>query len=86
MTDVHLDGNALVGALRSMLAFDPTIAETRCGACGDVARLAEARVFGWPMGAVARCRRCDNVLMVAVHRQGQDSLSLNGLSSLRAAR
>jgi hypothetical protein len=29
-------------------------------------------VYGQPMGFVARCRSCDNVLMVIVERPGQN--------------
>ena len=42
-------------------------------------------VYGQPMGFVARCRNCDNVLMVIVERDGQKSLSMRGLRWLRVA-
>jgi hypothetical protein len=81
----HLDGNVLAGPAAELFAFEPTTTQGQCQSCGDIAMLGQAMVYGQPMGFVARCRSCDNVLMVIVERPGQKSLSMRGLSWLRVA-
>ena len=81
----HLDGNVLAGQLHGVFAFEPTTAEGQCVGCGDVAVLAQAAVFGQPMGFVVRCRSCDDVLMVIVERRGQTSFSMRGLRWIAAS-
>jgi hypothetical protein len=75
----HLDGNVLAGPLGAVLAFEPTTAEEQCRGCGDVAVLAQAVVYGQPMGFVLRCRVCDDVLMVVVERDGRASVNVRGM-------
>lgn len=79
----HLDGNVLAGPTAGLLAFEPTTAQGQCLSCADVAMLGQAMVYGQPMGWVARCRNCDNVLIVVVERDGQRSLSMRGLRWVR---
>lgn len=79
----HLDGNVLAGPAVALFAFDATSAQGQCGSCGDVATLAQARVFGPPMGYVARCRSCDGVLLVIVERRGEATLTMSGLRWVR---
>lgn len=79
----HLDGNSLAGPAAAFFAFDVTLANGRCRSCNDVAPLGAAMVYGAPMGYVARCRNCDNVLMVAVDGAGRRYLDLGGLTWLR---
>jgi len=79
----HLDGNVLAGPAAGLFAFEPTTAQGQCRSCADIAMLAQAMVFGHPMGFVARCRSCDNVLIVIVERDGQKSLGMRGLRWLR---
>jgi hypothetical protein len=81
----HLDGNVLAGPAADLFAFDPTTALGRCGSCGDVAMLAQARVFGPPMGYVARCRACEGVLLVIVEHAGQATLTMRGLRWVRVS-
>jgi len=80
---VHLDGNVLAGPATGLFAFEPTTAQGQCQSCGDIATLGQAMVYGQPMGFVARCRKCDNVLIVIVERAGQKSLSMRGLTWLQ---
>lgn len=75
----HLDGNVLAGPVSDLFAFEPTTARGQCRSCADIAALGEAVVYGPPMGYVARCRNCDNVLIVVVEHDGQRSLSMPGL-------
>lgn len=79
----HLDGNVLAGSTTDLFVFDPTTTQGQCQACADIATLGQAMVYGQPMGFVARCRNCDNVLIVIVERAGQKSLSMRGLRWLR---
>ena len=81
----HLDGNVLAGPMTDLFAFDPTKTPGQCQDCGDIATLGQAMVYGQPMGFVARCRNCDNVLVVIVERDGQTVLSMRGLRWLRVA-
>ncbi|WP_223624151.1 DUF6510 family protein [Microbacterium sp. EST19A] len=80
-----LDGNVLAGPIGDLLSFEPTTARGQCAGCGDVAVLAQAAVYGQPMGYVVRCRNCDDVLMVVVERGGRSSLNMPGLRWLEAA-
>jgi hypothetical protein len=75
----HLDGNVLAGPMSDLFVFEPTMTQGQCQSCADTATLGQAMVYGQPMGFVARCRNCDNVLIVIIERAGQKSLSMRGL-------
>jgi hypothetical protein len=79
----HLDGNVLAGPAAGLLDFEVTTAQGRCLSCGEVADLGQARVYGAPMGYVARCSTCDNVLLVLVEHVGLRTLSTSGLRWMR---
>jgi ribosomal protein S27E len=79
----HLDGNVLAGPGTGLFAFDPTTTQCQCQSCADIATLGQAMVYGQPMGFVARCRYCGNVLVVIVEHAGQKSLNMRGLRWLR---
>ena len=82
----HLDGNVLAGPITGIVDFEPTTAQGQCQSCADIAALGQAMVYGQPMGFVARCGNCDNVLIVIVERgAGQRSLNMQGLRWLRTA-
>jgi hypothetical protein len=85
MTD-HLDGNVLAGPIGELLDVEPTTVAGKCASCGDVAVLAQSLVYGGPMGLVARCRSCDNVLLVVVDAPGRALLAIPGLGWLRMER
>ena len=78
----RLDGNAIAGAMFDAFGEEMTTATGRCAGCGAVMRLAEAMVYLGGPGIVARCPRCDEVLMVIVERRGISCLDLTGLASL----
>ncbi|PRZ09441.1 hypothetical protein BCE75_102154 [Isoptericola sp. CG 20/1183] len=78
-----LDGNVLAGPLAGVWALDVTVATGRCAGCGDVAVLAGAVVFAHPMGRVARCRACGQVLMVVVERPDGVQVAARGLAWVR---
>jgi hypothetical protein len=81
----HLDGNVLAGPSTGLFAFDPTMTLCQCQSCADIATLGQAMVYGLPMGFVARCRKCDNILIVIVEHAGQKSFNMRGLRWLRVA-
>lgn len=79
----HLDGNVLAGPTTEFFTFEPTTTQGQCQVCADIAMLGEAMVYGQPMGYVARCRKCDNVLIVIVECGGQRTLNMRGLRWVR---
>jgi hypothetical protein len=79
----YLDGNAAAGALSELFAVDVTSAIGRCGGCGETAFVAEARVYADAPGMVARCARCDSVLLRVVTTPTDTYLDLRGLTYLR---
>jgi len=79
----HLDGNVLAGPISDLLEFEPTTAQGQCQSCADIATLGQALVFGPPMGFVARCRNCDDVLLVIVESAGRKLLNMRGLRWLQ---
>lgn len=75
----HLDGNVLAGPFSDLFLFEPTTTQGQCLWCSDVATLAQAMVYGPPMGYVARCRSCNGVLVVVIERAGRRTLDMRGL-------
>ena len=75
----HLDGNVLAGPISDLFLFEPTTTRCQCLSCSDVATLAQAAVYGPPMGYVARCRSCDSVLLVIIERAGHKTFDMRGL-------
>lgn len=60
---LHLDGNALAGALSQVFTTDPTACGCRCGGCGVIEPLARALVYLQCPGTVARCPHCSAVVL-----------------------
>jgi len=82
LEDGVLDGNAIGGLLIELFGTEMTTAVGVCGSCGTVGQVAEMAVYQAKMGTVARCRVCDNVLMVFVEIRGVTCVDLRGLASL----
>ena len=82
LEDRVLDGNAIGGMMLEVFGTEMTTATGTCGRCGAVAQVAELAVYRPGLGAVIRCRSCDNVLMVFVHAHGLACVDLRGLASL----
>lgn len=80
-----LDGNVLAGASSGIFGFDLTTSQGQCHFCEDIAALGQAMVYGMPLGFVARCRKCGEVLMVISDQGGRKSFSAQGLRWLRIA-
>ncbi|WIB75854.1 DUF6510 family protein [Curtobacterium sp. MCPF17_002] len=79
-----LDGNALAGPLTEVLGPDPTLAVLRCSGCGSLGVLAVTRVYSTPMGAVARCRDCDTVLVTLVDTPDRRWIGMPGARAVAA--
>jgi len=77
-----LDGNAIGGTLHEVFGAELTAARGSCAGCGATAPVAEFAVYVRGPGTVARCRRCDAVLMVLVTIRGRTCVDLRGLSAL----
>jgi Family of unknown function (DUF6510) len=73
-----LDGNALAGPLFDYFGVEMTVARGSCAYCGAAAQIAELRVYRYAPGAVVRCRRCDNVVMVVVSIGDAQKVHLSG--------
>jgi hypothetical protein len=82
LEDGVLDGNAIGGMLFEVFGAEMTTAVGTCGTCGTVGQVAEMAVYQARMGAVVRCRVCENVLMVFVEVRGVTCVDLSGLTSL----
>ena len=76
----ELDGNGAAGMLSEVFSLEVTAARGRCGGCGNVAALGEARAFVDAPGLVIRCRACESVLLVLVRGDGRYWLGAQGLS------
>ena len=76
----ELDGNGAAGMLSEVFALEVTAARGRCGSCGNIAALAEARAFVDAPGLVIRCRACESVLLVLVRGDGRYWLGAQGLT------
>jgi DNA-directed RNA polymerase subunit RPC12/RpoP len=79
----HLDGNALAGPLSELFAVDVTAATGRCVNCGRSGPIASLRVYSRAPGMVARCPRCDQVILRLVRTPDAAWLDLTGTVSLR---
>ncbi|MER7245547.1 DUF6510 family protein [Kribbella sp. NPDC000426] len=76
------DGNAIAGVLEEVFGHDMTAADCVCAECGRTGVVAEVAVYLGGPGAVARCRSCDNVLLVITERRAMYCVDLTGFSHL----
>ena len=77
------DGNSLAGPLSEVFAVDLTVALATCAACGRRDRLAGLHVYASPLGMVARCAGCDNVVLRISRTPDGAWLDLRGTVALR---
>jgi DNA-directed RNA polymerase subunit RPC12/RpoP len=77
-----LDGNAIAGQLLEIFGAEMTTAIGVCANCGASAQAAEFAVYLRAPGTVARCRYCDNVLMVLARVREITCVDLRGLAGL----
>ena len=81
--DTWIDGNAMGGPMRELFSVDITAAMTRCASCGRVGPMAQMRLFDHAPGMVARCPRCDAIVMRMVRGPGRAWLDMQGMSYLQ---
>ncbi len=81
-SDGHVDGNALAGPLSEVFTVDVTAATSRCAHCGCTGPLACLYVYGRAPGLVARCQRCEQVVLRVVHTKDAVWLDTSGTASL----
>ena len=60
---MHLDGNAVAGALYDWFGAEMTAAPSQCGNCGNVAAMAALLAFTQAPGLVLRCAVCKAVVI-----------------------
>src|SRR4051812_27289494 len=77
-----LDGNAIAAPLFDVFGVEMTTAVGTCRGCGWAGPLAEVAVYLVRPGVVARCPRCEALLMVIVDRRGMACVELAGFASL----
>ena len=77
-----LDGNAIASTLYDVFGREMTAAVGTCAGCSWTGRLAELAVFLLQPGVVARCPRCDHLMLVVVERHGMSCLDMAGFASL----
>lgn len=82
MINSWVDGNAIAGLLSELFMVDITTARGACAGCGKMQQVAEARVYQWAPGAVARCASCEAVILRMVRSQDRVWLDLSGVRSL----
>jgi len=80
--ELRLDGNALGGILGEIFAVEMTAARSTCAACGARGEVGALLVYLQAPGAVARCPRCEAVLLRIVRDGGRYWLDVRGMSCL----
>jgi hypothetical protein len=80
--DLRLDGNALGGVLGEIFALEVTAARCICAACGAAGELGGVTVYAHGPGLVARCPRCEAILLRLVRADGRCWLDVRGVSSM----
>lgn len=79
-----LDGNAIAGDLHELFGREMTMARGSCKSCGDSHMVGELRVYLRAPGAVVRCPRCGNVVMVLVTIRGETRIDMRGIEGMDA--
>jgi phage FluMu protein Com len=80
-----LDGNAIAGALFEHFGNEMTMAQVRCSHCESMSLIAELRVYMKAPGAVARCPKCEDVLIVIVDVRGTQRFDMSNMEMVSPA-
>ncbi len=78
----RLDGHAIAGMLHEHFGTEMTAANGRCRQCGAEGAVAELLLYTRAPGAVARCPKCGQVVMVLVEIRGELRVDTRGLELL----
>jgi Family of unknown function (DUF6510) len=81
----RLDGNAIAGELFDIFGEEMTTATGTCSSCGSTRPLGELAVYRQAPGVVARCSRCENVMLVIVEIRGVRCVDLLGMAAVEKA-
>jgi len=60
---LRVDGNAVGGMFGELFAVDLTGARAKCAGCGAAESVGALLVYAHGMGMVARCPKCEGVVM-----------------------
>ncbi|HLY35959.1 MAG TPA: DUF6510 family protein [Candidatus Limnocylindria bacterium] len=83
VAEAVLDGNALAGALASVLGVEATSIPGRCAHCGTVSMVGALRAYTRAPGAVLRCPACGQVVLRLVETDSAVYLDARGAAFLR---
>lgn len=78
----RLDGNAIAGELFTIFGEEMTAAAATCGGCGSSRPFGELAVYRQAPGVVARCSRCEHVMVVIVQIRGIQCVDLQGIAAV----
>jgi hypothetical protein len=81
--ELMVDGNAIAGALQTLLGGDVTTVPGRCGHCGAVNAIGAMHAYVRGPGSVLRCPVCTGVVLRIVETSGATYLDLRGATYLR---
>ena len=82
MDRLMLDGNAVAGLLREVLAVEMTTAIGTCDNCGASEPVGAVHVFHGA-GVVMRCPHCDNALVTIVKDDTRVRVGFPGVRTLQ---
>ncbi|WP_197508425.1 DUF6510 family protein [Mycobacterium sp. E735] len=80
---MHVDGNAVAGAVAEVLGLDATAMTLTCGKCCRSGPFAESHVYHRGPGVVVRCPCCENILARLVRTPTDVWLDFRGAESWR---
>lgn len=80
---MHVDGNALAGALFMAFGRDMTAAEAVCSECANQHVLASTHVYLRCPGMVMRCPNCGAAELILTDIHGHVRLSMRSVSAIR---
>ena len=83
--DLELDGNAVGGAMASILGDDMTAVPRRCANCATVNMMGAMRAYTRGPGMVIRCPACDEVVLRIVRTDAGIYVDARGAAYLRFA-
>jgi hypothetical protein len=75
-----LDGNALAGLFAEVFSAEMTNVVIICRSCGTSAAIGETVVYPNPMGAIVRCRNCEQLLIAITQVRGVSCVDMLGLA------
>lgn len=81
----RVDGNAAGGLLLEIFGREMTTARATCRYCAQEAALADAVAEVDDAGVILLCRGCSPMLLTCLRVEGEQTLTIGGLTRLRWA-